>query len=72
MKLEKREITLNEYDSLKDAYYREKTLLNEYVCAVLHMQRKEAKDELLRLMQETAEEIFLLQDLMKNSTKASE
>ena len=30
MKLEKREITLNETDSLKDIYYMEKTLLREY------------------------------------------
>ncbi len=67
MKLEKREITLNEYDSLKDAYYREKTLLSEYVCALCDLERKEAREEVLRMIRETAEEIFFLQDLMNNS-----
>ena len=69
MKLEKREITLNEYDSLLDVYYREKTLLNEYVCALMQMQRKESKDTLLRLIKDTAQEIFLLQELLENSGK---
>ena len=67
MKLEKREITLNEYDSLKDVYYREKILLNEYVNAVFEMDRKETRDVLLALIKETAEEVFFLWDLMKSS-----
>ena len=62
MKLEKREITLNEYDSLLDAYYRERMLINEYVCALAHIQRKETKDLLLRLINDTAKEMFFLQD----------
>jgi len=33
MKLEKREITLNEIDSVKDAFVMQKILLNEYVMA---------------------------------------
>ena len=67
MKFEKREITLNEYDSLKDAYYREKTLMNEYVNALFEMDKKQARDEILKLICETAEEIFLLKDLMIKS-----
>ena len=69
MKLEKREITLNEYDSLKDAYYREKILLNEYVCALSDMVRKETREALLLLIKETAEELFFLQDCMEKSAK---
>ena len=69
MKLEKREITLNEYDSLQDTYYREKTLLEEYTATLLQAQRKEVKDTILHLICETAEEIFLLQDLLKTSKK---
>lgn len=69
MKFEKREITLNEYDSLKDCYYREKTLLNEYVCALCDMERKEARERLLSLIKDTAEEMFFLQDCMENSQK---
>jgi hypothetical protein len=72
MKLEKREITLNEYDSLKDAYYREKILLNEYVCGLSAMERKETREEILLLIRETAEEIFLLQDLLQKSAQTSE
>ena len=67
MKIEKREITLNEYDSLKDAYYRAKTLLYEYLNALFQMERKETRDEALKLMRETAEDVFLLKDLMKKS-----
>ena len=69
MKFEKREITLNEYDSLKDCYYREKTLLNEYVCVLCDMERKETRERLLSLIKDTAEEMFFLQDCMKNSQK---
>ena len=67
MRFEKREITLNEYDSLKDAYYRAKILLNEYVNALFEMERKQTRDEMLKLICETAEEIFLLKDLMEKS-----
>ncbi len=69
MKFEKREITLNEYDSLKDAYYREKMLLNEYVCALCDMERKESRERLLIFIRDTAEELFLLQDRMEESAK---
>ena len=69
MKFEKREITLNEYDSIKDAYYREKTLLNEYVCALCDMERKETREKLLQLLRETAEELFFLQDRMEKSAQ---
>ena len=72
MKLEKREIMLNEYDSLKDAYYREKTLLNEYVCALTDMEAKETREQLLTFIKETAEEIFFLSDLMAKSAKTIE
>ena len=68
MKLEKREITLNEYDSLQDAYYQEKSLLNEYIYALFKMERKETKEMLLLLIKEPAEEIFFLQDLIKGQS----
>lgn len=69
MKFEKREITLNEMDSLKDAYYREKILIEEYVNALFEMDKKQSKDEILKLICETAEEIFLLKDLMKTAAQ---
>lgn len=67
MKLEKREITLNEYDSIRDAFYMEKLLLNEYACLLNKAIRKETRGELLRLMKEVGEDMFFLCDLMKES-----
>ncbi len=67
MKLEKREITLNEFDSLKDAFYAEKTLLTEYVHALAKAERKETQGELLRLMQEIGEDMLFVRDLMRGS-----
>ena len=64
MKLEKREITLNEFDSLRDAFYMEKTLMAEYEQALLQVWRKEARDTLIALLQQTAENMLFLQDLM--------
>lgn len=67
MKLEKREITLNEFDSLKDAFYIEKTLLAEYVHALPQAERKETRSELLALIKEVGEDIFFLRDLLEGS-----
>lgn len=67
MKLKKREITLNEADSLKDMFYLERMLLNAYgersVCAF----RKETENELQTLEKQTAEEKTLLEKLLKKS-----
>ena len=67
MKLEKREITLNESDSLKEAFYIEKILLFEYVETLEKAERKDVRAELLRLMQETGEDMCLLLDLWNKS-----
>lgn len=65
MKLEKREITLNEKDSLKDVLFLEKALLFRYVETLTDMTRKEERERLLGLMKETAEEIFIVKDLLE-------
>ncbi len=67
MKLEKREITLNEYDSLKDTFYMEKLLLSEYVNGVAGARRKEVRGELTSLMREISEDMCLLRDLLSLS-----
>ena len=67
MKLEKREITLNECDSLKDAYYFQKTLLREYAEVREAAQRTETQGELSRLMREVGEDMEKLYQLMKKS-----
>ncbi len=65
MKLEKREITLNEKDSLKDILFLEKALLNEYVETLIYVTRKEERERLLTRIKETAEEIFTVKDLLE-------
>ncbi len=67
MKLEKREITLNEFDSLKDIFYLEKTLLSEYVEALSKATRRETQSELTRLIMETSEDLYFVRDLMRGS-----
>ena len=66
MKLEKREITLNEKDSLKDVFYLEKTLLSEYGETLLKAERTETQRVLLQLMRETAEEMLFIKDLLES------
>lgn len=67
MKLEKREITLNEYDSLQDVFYAEKLLLGEYVQALEYAERKETKNELIKLVCEICEDVLFACDLMRGS-----
>ena len=65
MKLEKREITLNETDSIKDAFYLQKTLLHEYVYALTRVETKERREEVEGLLRETLKDATLLRELMK-------
>ena len=67
MKLEKREITLNEYDSLRDIFCLERLLFSEYARVLEKQIRKEVKGEVLRLIKETGEEICLMGELMNGS-----
>ena len=67
MKLEKREITLNEYDSLRDIFYLERLQFGEYARVLEKLIRKEVKGEVLRLSKETGEEICLMAELMNGS-----
>ncbi len=69
MKLEKREITLNEADSLKDVFYLEKTVLAAYADALCAARTKEEKDVLLRLMREAGEDLHFIITLT-NKTQA--
>ena len=67
MKLEKREVTLNEYDSLQDALSFEKTLLLQYICCLEKAFKKETRAEMLTAMERTSENIFFLCDLLRGS-----
>ncbi len=66
MKLEKREITLNEYDSLQDVFYMQKLILQEYNFFLAKTEKKQTRNELLRLISENASDLFLLKDLLVN------
>ena len=72
MKLEKREITLNEKDSILDAAYSSKLLLSEYAHALTCVSRKEIREELLERIKETSEDVYLLFDLVYSQLKHNE
>ena len=72
MKLEKREITLNQTDSLTDVFYTEKNLTAHYTYALESVHRKETREQLLKLLKETGEDLYLAQDLMQRSRKEQE
>ncbi|MBQ7913265.1 MAG: hypothetical protein IJ308_05965 [Clostridia bacterium] len=70
MKLEKREITLNEADSVKDMYFYEKNLQFRYGQALKFAERKEAEGEISRLLRETEKDAALLEELCKRTPSA--
>ena len=72
MKLEKREITLHEYDSLQETCYFQKLLLKEYAELLCHVERKEARGAVLRLMTETGEDLCFVSDLTSGSAIENE
>ena len=65
MKLEKREITLNEADSIKDIYYLEKTLISGYRNALNTARTKEEENELARLVREAEKDYKFIQNKME-------
>ena len=67
MKLEKREITLNEADSIKDMYFYEQGLQLRYEEAIENAERKEVQGVLTRLLQEVKQEVGLLEGLRKHT-----
>lgn len=66
MKLEKREIMLNETDSVNDVKYIEKQLLSEYLETISLASRKETRKELIRMMREIAEDMWFMGDIAKD------
>ena len=70
MKLEKREITLNERDSILETAYTAKHLLSEYAFSLCQIKRKELRKEILNCMQETGEDVSFLFDLAEQSMQS--
>ncbi len=67
MKLEKREITLNEADSLRDMLVFEKVLLHAYVLRSEKAERKEVRAKLTDFITETMQSTYVVADLLKKS-----
>ena len=65
MKLEKREITLNEADSIKDVFFMEKALLQAYSLQLSKAESKQTRAEMVKLLSETGENVYFVADLMK-------
>ena len=72
MKLEKREITLNEADSLKDMYYIEKSLWTAYAERENFVVRREVENELEQLIKQTEEDKERMYALWQKSKKEQE
>ena len=69
MKFEKREITLNEIDSLKDSFYFEETLLARYQSGLDSTENKETTETIRSFIRATESEIQTLSKLMKKSSQ---
>ncbi len=67
MRLQKREITLNEADSLQDMFYLEVAMAEKYGRVDGSAFAKETSNELGRLHGETVEEVEMLQKLWRKS-----
>ena len=72
MKLEKREITLNEFDSLKDVFYGEKSLLLEYARVICKAERKETREFLCQTLASLAKDVCFVGDIMRGASIENE
>ena len=66
MKLEKREITLNEEDSLFEMLCLEKMLVESYIEALFFSERKEVKMSLIKGVEEGVQMLLRVQDWTAN------
>ena len=68
MKLEKREITLNEYDSLHDIFQTEKNLLRTYIELLEYIESKEIKQAFIKSVSLVAEDMLSVLSLMQGAS----
>ena len=66
MRLEKREVTLNEKDSLFEMLCLEKMLVESYIEALFFSERKEVKMSLIKGVEEGVQMLLRVQDLTAN------
>ena len=65
MKNSKQDITLNERDSIEDMILFQRGLLRDYAAAVFAAERKETRTLFLECLQEIAEDIWFLRDILE-------
>jgi hypothetical protein len=63
MKNDKRDITLNQADSIQDMMFMQKMLLRNYCEAIFFARRKEVRSALLECFASVAEDVFFLEGL---------
>ena len=68
MKIEKREITLNEYDSLHDIFQTEKNLLRAYIELLEYIESKEIKQAFIKSVSLVAEDMLSVLSLMQGAS----
>lgn len=68
MKIEKREITLNEYDSLHDIFQTEKNLLRTYIEYLDGVESKETQKAFIKAISAVAEDMLGVLSLMQGSS----
>lgn len=64
MKFEKREITLNEYDSILDVLFTHERLAELYLEGARQADTKEVRELLKKRLSETLDEVYFLSDLL--------
>ena len=72
MKIEKREMTLNEKDTLKDVLAFERTLLAEYVSLSPLIEGEERRENYCEMVQQILHTIFSISDLLRESKKQTD
>ncbi len=69
MKFEKREVTLNEYDSILDVLFAHERLASLYFEGARFANRKEVRELLKKRLGEVLDEIYFLNDLLDTLQK---
>lgn len=65
MKNAKKDVTLNERDSIADMIQTEKNLFYSFARALFFAERKESREAMQKGMERAAQNVFLLQDELK-------
>ena len=72
MKIEKREVTLDEKDTLKDVLFCERALAKEYVAVAPVLQSASHREQCTIFLCEALHNVFDVADLLRERTKRDE